>query len=125
MPTIQKFEDLECWKEARTLVNLVHAFINKSNSTSFKLVDQISSASVSVMSNIAEGFASQTNPEFIRFLKMSRRSTSEVQSLAYVFKDIAHLEKNDFASLYEQCKKCRKLIDGLLRYLRAQQNRRT
>ncbi len=119
MPTIKKYEDLECWKESRILVKTVFDLTNKKTfAHSFRLIDQITSAAISVMSNIAEGFDSQTNPELIRFLKFARRSSSEVQSLSYVIKDTGHIEQSDFALLYSQCEKCRKLIDGFLRYLR-------
>lgn len=119
MATIKKFEDLDCWQEARILVKLAYELTNKKSfNKDFRLIDQLTSAAVSVMSNIAEGFDSQTNPEFIRFLKFARRSSSEVQSLSYVIEDIGYINNNEFEQLYLQCEKCRKLIDGLLRYLR-------
>ncbi len=66
---ITRFEDVEAWKEARVLVSMVYESTGK---VPFKkdwgLKDQIQRAAVSVMSNIAEGFMSQTNREFIVFL---------------------------------------------------------
>jgi len=67
-----------------------------SSSASFKkdypLVDQITRAAISVMNNIAEGWASQSNNEFIRFLKYSRRSAAEVQNCLYIAKDQGYVE---------------------------------
>ena len=79
MGTINKFEELDCWKEARKLVRMVYELIEKYSISSYRLVDQLTGAAISSMNNIAEGFDSQTNPEFIRFLKIARRSVSEVQ----------------------------------------------
>ncbi|MGZ9164627.1 MAG: four helix bundle protein [Anaerolineales bacterium] len=57
----------------------------------FRLSGQIQDATGSIMHNIAEGFDSGTNPEFIRFLKISRRSASEVQSELYLALDRSKL----------------------------------
>ncbi len=81
MATIRRFEDLECWQKARRLANAIYDFAEQSNfARDFQLRDQIRGAAGSVMHNIAEGFDAGTNPEFIRFLKLARRSASEVQS---------------------------------------------
>ena len=70
MSTIKRFEDLECWKEARKLVKMIYSGINANPEfqKDFRLVGQHTAAGVSVMNNIAEGWAAQSNAEFIRFL---------------------------------------------------------
>ena len=79
MATIQRFEDLQSWQKARQLVNAVYDLTDQPGfAKDFKLRDQIRDAAGSVMHNIAEGFDSGTDPEFIRFLKIARRSASEV-----------------------------------------------
>jgi four helix bundle protein len=66
MPTISRFEEIEAWKTARQLANLIYKFsTHEMFSRDFGLRDQIRRAAVSVMSNIAEGFESQTQPQFI------------------------------------------------------------
>lgn len=119
MTTVKKFEDLDCWREARILVRNIYLLVKGEKFLrSYRLVDQLTGAALSVMNNIAEGFDSQSNFEFIRFLKMARRSASEVQSLIYVIRDIDLADTNISNQLNEQTEKCRKLIDGLLAYLR-------
>lgn len=116
---ITQFEDLECWKEARKLVDMVNRSTGKGVfSKNFVLKDQIRRAALSVMANIAEGFGSFSNPEFMRFLKMAARSGFEVQSHLYVAKDADYINQETFSSSYEQAKKCVNLIRGLIRYLR-------
>ena len=92
-----------------------------STSTGFRLIDQITGAAISVMNNIVEGFDSQSNAEFIRFLGYARRSASEVQTCLYVALDNRSITKAQFEGVYQQAEKTRKVIDGFLRYLRFHQ----
>ena len=81
MAKIERFEDLQSWQKARQLTNLIYDLTEHPKfCKDFHLSSQIQDAAGSAMHNIAEGFDAGTNPEFIRFLKMSRRSASEVQS---------------------------------------------
>src|SRR5512136_2902755 len=88
MTKVRRFEELICWQKARSLANTIHGLTrNPEFSKDFRLRDQILDAAGSVMHNIAEGCDSGTDPEFIRFLKMARRSASEVQSELYLAVD--------------------------------------
>lgn len=78
---ISRFEDLECWEQARKLMKVIYEMTKiPPFSKDYRLKDQIIGAGISIMNNIAEGFDSQSNIEFVRFLRYSRRSISEVQS---------------------------------------------
>ena len=86
--TIKSFEELKVWKDSRLIVKEIYNIIdNFPGRESYGLTSQITRASVSIMSNIAEGFARDTNKEFIRFLIMSRGSAAEVQSDLFVALD--------------------------------------
>ena len=121
MTTIKRFEDLECWQEARKLVNMIYSAIkaNPEFQKDFRLVGQYTAAGISVMNNIVEGWASQSNAEFIRFLRYSRRSCAETQNCSYVALDQEYIAQHTFQKLYDQALKTIKIIDGLLRYLRS------
>ncbi|MBU1054496.1 MAG: four helix bundle protein [Proteobacteria bacterium] len=127
MPTINRFEDLECWQEARKLVNMVYRAINENRDfqKDYRLTGQITGAAISVMNNTAEGWAAQSNNEFIRFLTYSRRSCAETQNCLYIAKDQQFITKDAFTDIYDQALKTIKIIDGLLRYLRSQRTKRT
>ena len=114
MATITKFEDLIAWQEARTLVKMVYKLTSDGSfSKDFGMRDQIQRASVSAMTNIAEGFDCESTAEFARFLGFARRSAVEVQSLLYAALDVEHIKQEVFKSHYEQAKKCKALIGGL------------
>jgi four helix bundle protein len=116
---INRFEDLECWQEARKLVNMVYNAIKRSEGfkKDFRFASQITSASVSVMSNIAEGFARRSNKEFAHYLFISQGSTAEVQSIAYIALDQSYISKEEFENLYRQAETVSKLNSGLINYL--------
>ena len=122
---ITRFEDLECWQEARKLTNMVFALCDSTVLRGrFRLVDQMQGATVSVMNNIVEGFDSGSNAEFARFLGYARRSASEVQTCLYVTLDNRLSTQAQFDNIYQQAEKTRKVIDGFRRYLRTYQDGR-
>src|SRR5574341_603374 len=98
MAKIQRFEDLQSWQKARVLANVIYDLTEHAKfAKDFCLCGQIQDAAGSVMHNIAEGFDAGTNPEFIRFLKLSRRSASEVQSELYLALDRKYITTDELA----------------------------
>ena len=116
---IERFEDLECWKEARVLADMVYRAINSTEKfkKDYRLNSQVTSAAVSSMSNIAEGFSRHSNKEFVQFLFISKGSISEVRSIFYVALDQAYVDKELFNKIYLQAEKVSKLNSGLINYL--------
>ena len=122
---ITRFEDIKAWQEARKLVNMVYAVINKSLKfrKDFRLVNQIQDAAVSSMSNIAEGFARRSNKEFIQFLFVSKSSAAEVQSQLYVALDQEYITQEDFQKIYNQAEIVSKMNSAFIKYLQLQLNK--
>jgi len=116
---IQSFENIEAWKEARKLVSMVNDVSNKEPlSRDFSLKNQIRGASVSIMSNIAEGFDRSSDREFTQFLVIARASASEVKSQLYVALDRGYIGENHFKVIYEQANSVIRLLNGFIRYLK-------
>jgi four helix bundle protein len=87
-------KDIEAWQLARELTRKVYGLAKKTKfARDFGLKRQIQDAAGSSMHNIAEGFDSETNPEFIRFLRYAKRSCTEVQSELYPA--LAGLDQHD------------------------------
>ena len=75
MAKIEKFEDIEAWKAAREITNLIYQVSSNGNfGKDFALVNQIRRASISIISNIAEGFERNGDREFIQFLTIAKGS---------------------------------------------------
>lgn len=114
-----RFEDLECWQQARELTKMVYkATSNSSFKNDLRLSNQIQSAAGSAMANIAEGFIRRSDREVIQFLFIAMASCAEVQSHLYIALDQAYIEKSEFARIYEQAESTARQISGLIKYLR-------
>ncbi len=119
MARIERFEDLKSWKKARQLTNLIYDLTEHSDfCKDYYLRGQIQDAAGSVMHNIAEGFDAGINPEFIRFLKISRRSASEVQSELYLAFDRNYVSQDELTTAYNLATETKCLINGMIGYLR-------
>jgi len=115
---IENFEDIKSWQKARELTSKIYQITSEGQfSEDYGLRDQVRRASVSTMANISEGFGSEGNKEFIKFLNYSRRSASEVQSHLYVALDQGYITQNQFDQLHEGLTDLKKLINGFIRYL--------
>jgi len=119
MATIYRFEDLDAWKIARELTRDVYRITRTDEfSRDFGLKNQIRKASVSVMSNIAEGFERDGNREFCNFLSIGKGSAGEVRSQLYVALDQDYISQWDFDLIYSKAKESGAVIAGLTNYLK-------
>ena len=123
--TIERFEDIEAWKEARILVSFVYKAIasNEVFRKDFRLTNQIQGAVISTMSNIAEGFSRKSNKEFIQFLFISKSSAAEVQRQLYVALDQNYISQDTFIQIYNQAETVSKLNSGFIKYLKTHLNK--
>ena len=104
----KSFEDLWIWQEARELAKLIYLDFADLKDYGFK--DQIQRAGVSSMNNIAEGFERDTNPEFSRFLKISKGSCGEALSMYFLAEDLSYL---DSETADKRRNKARRLSAGI------------
>ena len=118
MPTISRFEEIEAWKTARQLTNLIYEFsAHEKFSRDFGLRDQIRRAAVSVMSNIAEDFESQTQAQFIRYLGVAKASAGEVRSQLYVALDQSYVSEEQFDQAFDLADKALRQVVRFIAYL--------
>lgn len=119
MTTINNFEELKSWQKARELAGYVYGLTRKDLfARDYGLRDQIQRAASSVMHNIAEGFESGSDPEFVRFLKMARRSAGEVQSQLYLALDVGYITEEERQEAYTLAMEVKQLINQMMTYLR-------
>ncbi len=118
MATILRFEDLECWQEARKFVKLIYELTKREKfRKDFELVSQIRRSAVSVMANIAEGFHRKSTKDFMRFLDYSRSSIAETISHAYVALDQEYIEQNDLTESKQLSDVVWKKVNNFITYL--------
>jgi four helix bundle protein len=120
MATFKKFEDIEAWQRSRELTNRIYKTTGEGAfSKDFGLKDQIRRASVSIMSNIAEGFERSGTGEFAHFLATAKGSAGEVRSQLYVALDQGYVSASVFELLSDNVSQISKMISGLMSYLRS------
>jgi len=123
---IVRFEDLECWQQARNIVNRVYEVCSADGfGRDFSLMDQVKRAAISIMANIAEGFSRKGNKEFVQFLFIAKSSAAELQSHLYVALDQGYLRKSDFDEIYEAVDKVQRQISNFIKYLTSTLTRST
>jgi four helix bundle protein len=112
---IKSFEDLDAWKQARALVKKVYGMTRTRDlAKDFSLRDQIRRASVSVMSNLAEGFERLHLQEKVQFYNIARGSNAEVRSLLYVIEDNFSDDAAEAVRLRGEAARVGQIVTGLL-----------
>lgn len=117
MSTIEKFEDLVIWQEAKGLTKEIYQSLESLKDYGFK--DQIQRASVSIMNNIAEGFERSSDNEYARFLFYAKGSAGEVRSMLYLAQELNYLDKEKSNTMIEQLRKLSGSIGNFIKYLRS------
>ncbi|MDP2594189.1 MAG: four helix bundle protein [bacterium] len=117
MATVRRFEDLVMFKKARELTKAVYASLASCKDYGFR--DQIQRASVSIVSNIAEGFESGTKQGFLNYLYIAKASAGEVRAQLHVAHDITYLNIETFKDLNVRAEECSKLIASFIRKLKS------
>lgn len=117
---INRFEDLEIWKNSRELCKQIRNVVNGTElSKDFSLKDQILRSCGSVMDNIAEGFERDGKKEFINFLYIAKGSLGETRSQVYRCYDSNYLTDDIFTSLINDCLNLSGQIKHFINYLSA------
>jgi four helix bundle protein len=115
---IKCFEDLECWKSARSLNRLIFkASEEASLAKDWDTRSQLRRASLSIMNNIAEGFGRYHDKDQVRFFDIARASANEVKSMLYVLEDLAYLPPEQLLQLHKEVDAAHHLTTGWIRYL--------
>jgi len=121
MGTISRFEEIEVWKNARELTKQIYQLSAiGAFSRDFGLKDQIRRAAVSIMSNIAEGFESQTQALFIKYLGVAKASAGELRSQLYVALDLGYISPEDLENTISLAEKVSRQIYRFVKYLQSQ-----
>jgi four helix bundle protein len=119
-----RFEDLDCWRNARELVNRVYVLTrDRELSKDFGLCSQMQRASVSLMTNIAEGFERTHLPEKLQFYNVARSSAGEIRSLLYVVTDNYVRLAPPTEKLQQDINVIGRLITGLIQSTQSRQTR--
>ena len=111
---VERFEELIAWQKARVMTKSIYMATKRGEfARDFGLAGQMQRSSVSVMSNIAEGFERNRSTEFHQFLSMAKGSCGELRSQLYVAYDIGYLDEGEFKQLFGQSQEVGRTIGAL------------
>lgn len=116
---IYRFEDVVAWQKAQDLA--VHIYKLFKDNKDFGFKDQITRATISISSNIAEGFDRSSDADFVRFLYIATGSTSEVRSMLYIARRINYISEEEHFILMEKTNEISKIIYGLIKSIKSNQ----
>ena len=113
---IKSFTDLNAWKEGHKLVIIIYKQTKEfPKEELFSLTNQIQRASVSITSNIAEGFSRRSEKEKIQFYYIALGSLTEVQNQLLIARDIGYIKNETFKQIADQTVIVSKLCNGLIK----------
>ncbi len=123
MSHISRFEELIAWQKARALTKEIYKITRQgAMAKDFGLTGQMQRASVSIMSNIAEGFERNKRGEFHQFLSIAKASCAEVRSQLYVAFDCDYINQHDFNRLLAQAEEVGRILGALRAKVEEQRN---
>jgi four helix bundle protein len=118
MAEIRNFHDFESFKACRAFVRAIGLTLRKPKFSSDRiLAAQMQRASISVLSNFAEGFEREGNTEFIQFISVSKGSVGELRAQLIYSLDLGLLDEEAFNELDALGESATRLLGGLIRYL--------
>lgn len=102
---IECFEDLYIWQKAVEFAKDIYILTERKGlKTDFGLKNQMRDSSVSISSNIAEGFERRSRKEYLNFLNIAKGSAGEIRSQLYVAFEVGYLDKEELVTLREKAK---------------------
>jgi four helix bundle protein len=122
MAKVNSFEELEVWKKAVELCELVYIQTNNSSlNKDFALRDQLRKSAISIPSNIAEGFEREGNNQFIYFLIIAKGSCGELRTQLYLTEKIGYIDAKIHDLLKQKCLVISKQLSNFIKYLKTTQ----
>jgi four helix bundle protein len=116
MSEIQTFRDLVAWQLGMELARTLYRLTTQMpRSEQFGLTNQMRRAAVSIPSNIAEGYARQSLPDYLKFLRTARGSWAELSTQFELTTDLQMLKPDQrFLGLMQEEDR---VLQGLIRSL--------
>ena len=120
---MNNFRELKVWQKAMSLVTEIYKISSEfPNNEQFGLTSQMRCSSISIPSNIAEGFGRNTKNEFVRFLQISLGSLFELQTQLEISRNLTFLSVNLFEKLEQNTIELEKMLKALIKSLKNNRN---
>ncbi len=116
---MKSYRDLIVWNKSMSLVTLVYTILKKfPDEEKFGLISQIKRSSVSIPSNIAEGFGRNYTKDYSRFLQIARGSLYEMQTQIEISKNLNFISENEVKEIFDLTLEVEKMLNSLINKLK-------
>ena len=113
---INSYKELIVWQKSIELVTEVYSLTrNFPSEEKFGIVTQLNRAIVSVPSNIAEGWGRESSKNYLQFLRTSRGSLMEVETLILISKNLCYINEKEFEKITIGIEEVGKILQGLIK----------
>jgi four helix bundle protein len=113
------WSDLKVWKKSHNLVKDIYKLTSEfPEKEKYGLISQLNRATISIPTNIVEGFSRDTTKEYIKFLYNSRGSLEEVRYLLLLSKEFNFCSNKDYNKLESDCSEVSKMLNSLISSLK-------
>jgi len=115
------FEQLLVWQRARGFCQAVRPLVATAHREhDYTLAQQLNRATLSIMANIAEGYARRSRKEFAQFIRIAAGSNGEARACLYAALDLLHVDSGTFESLAAESNEIGRMLEALWQRLKAQ-----
>ncbi len=113
---INSYRNLIVWQKSVALVTDIYT-LTKSfpQEEKFGIVSQLNRASVSIPSNIAEGWGRESSKNYLQFLRISRGSLMEKETLLEISKNLNYINDSEFKVISDNIEEVSKILQGLIK----------
>lgn len=120
MAEIKSYKDLLIWQKGIKIVFLVYQLVKSfPKEEIYALTNQLKRASVSVPSNIAEGYGRNSDKSFNHFLDISRGSLFEIETQLIIAKELGFISDDVlFQEILNQIEEESKMINSFCKTLK-------
>ena len=113
---ISSYKDLIVWQKSIELVTTIYSLTkNFPSEEKFGIVNQLNRAVVSIPSNIAEGWGRESSKNYLQFLRISRGSLMEVETLILISKNLNYINEENFKTISDKIEEVGKILQGLIK----------
>lgn len=117
---MKSYRDLIVWQKSVKLVTLIYGLVKRfPDDEKFGLTSQIKRSSVSIPSNVAEGYGRNYTKDYSRFLQISRGSLFEMQTQLEIALNLGFITISDLEDLKKLSVEVEKMLNSLISKLKA------
>lgn len=120
------YNELDVWKKTKELVLFIYTLTKKYPTEEiYCLVNQLRRCSISILSNIAEGYGRESIKEMVQFLFIARGSLFELEAQISISYDLKYITNDEFEKCMQIILVCKKLLNGFINYYKTQKTLNT